>query len=133
MGGFLPLIEAFAAFALTMVALTTAVGAILGIGQRGLRMRAHGLRQLVIYFFRNEIKPRLALLQKAGQTLPWSSPEEALPRFLVDMTFLPTVRPITVGGPDPRVTAAEVGLTGNPLTRWQSWGYGVDSLNDGEF
>jgi hypothetical protein len=49
MGGFLPLMEAFAAFALTMVALTTAVSTILGIFWRVLRLRAMGMRSMLIY------------------------------------------------------------------------------------
>lgn len=65
MDGFLPLIEAFLAFALTMLALTTAVSAIVGACQRALRWRARVLREMVEFFYRNEVEDRIATLQQA--------------------------------------------------------------------
>ena len=59
MGGFLGLIEAFLAFALTMLALSTAVSAIVEVGYNLFRWRAKGLREMVAYLFRNEIQERL--------------------------------------------------------------------------
>ncbi|MBX6323689.1 MAG: hypothetical protein IRY94_17875 [Rhodospirillaceae bacterium] len=61
MGGFLPLIEAFAAFALTMLALATAVSSILAAGQRAARVRALGMLQMIEYYYRNEVQPFLTV------------------------------------------------------------------------
>ena len=105
MEGFLPLIEAILAFALTMVALTTAVSVITGVVFRFFRSRAAGLREMMTYFFRNEVIPLLEMIE------PPASPDSTVPSkptgdvfdtspqgsyetridFLVDMTLLPTV------------------------------------------
>lgn len=67
MDGFLPLVEAFLAFALTMLALTTAVSAIVGTLQRALRWRPRVLRQMVEFLYRNEVEDRVAgLYQQAS-------------------------------------------------------------------
>jgi len=104
MGGFLPLIEAFLAFALTMLALTTAVSAIVGFILRSLRSRAYGLREMVDYLYRNEILlilKDLKQIYKDPNQVPGNLSEfidESVGKkhkcridFLVDMTFLPTV------------------------------------------
>ncbi len=104
MGGFLPLIEAFLAFVLTMLALTTAVSAIVGFILRCLRSRAYGLREMVDYLYRNDILLILKDLKEmySGPTQVPGNLVEFLDEsvvqrhkcridFLVDMTFLPTV------------------------------------------
>ena len=72
MGGFLPLLEAFVAFALTMAALTTVVSALVGTWNKLTRARAYGLRMQMVYFHRNELGPtlrRLAGAAGAGKAL----------------------------------------------------------------
>lgn len=64
MDGFLPLVEAFLAFALTMLALTTAASAIVGTLQRALRWRPRVLREMVEYLYRNEVEERVAALYR---------------------------------------------------------------------
>ncbi len=59
MEGFLPLIEGFLAFALTMLALTTAVSAIVGVLHRLRRRRAQGLRDMVRMLYLTEIRDLL--------------------------------------------------------------------------
>ena len=66
MDGFLPLVEAFLAFALTILALTTAVSALVGTGQRLLRWRPRVLREMVDFFYRNEVQELIEDLGKAG-------------------------------------------------------------------
>ncbi len=56
MGGFLNLIEAFLAFALTMLALSTAVSAIIEVGVTFFRWRRKGLRDMLSYLFRERIR-----------------------------------------------------------------------------
>lgn len=68
MGNFLPLIEGFAAFALTMLALATAVGAIYGACERGVRLRARGMRDMMEFFYRNEVQPLLEERRLAATT-----------------------------------------------------------------
>jgi len=58
MGGFLNLIEGFLAFALTMLALSTAVSAIVEVGLSLFRWRRKGLRDMISYLFREKIKGR---------------------------------------------------------------------------
>ena len=92
MDGILPLTEAFLAFALTMLALATAVSSLVGICHRLTRWRAVGLRRLVDYFYRNEI--RTSLSERSGVPSVISDTEDAYGRFarakfIVDMTFLP--------------------------------------------
>ena len=59
MNGFLPLIEAFLAFALTMLALATAVSALLGVWMRIFRWRSYGFRMSVKSIYDSQIKQRL--------------------------------------------------------------------------
>jgi hypothetical protein len=61
MGGFIPLIEAFVAFGLTMLALATAVTAIYGALLRAGRRRARGMREMMEYYYRNEVQPLLTI------------------------------------------------------------------------
>jgi hypothetical protein len=133
MGDVLSLIGAFIAFALTMVALTGAVSALLGIVQRTFRWRAAGLRHLIVYLYRNEIVAALARIAKehppasrtsAFQNL-WDNPSEGRAQFLVDMTLLPIER-LGAPGTDPRL--AEVGGYS-----WTSLACAADALTDEEF
>jgi hypothetical protein len=98
MGGFLPLIEAFLAFALTMTALTIAVSALVGTWHKLTRTHAYALRMLMVYFLRNEILPLIPDGASGDlRTLRSATPEDedartnALAKFLVDMTMLPMV------------------------------------------
>ena len=58
MGGFMPLIEGFLAFALTMLALSTAVSALVGVWLRFFRWRAWGFRRSMETIYDHEIEPR---------------------------------------------------------------------------
>ena len=103
MGDFMPLIQAFLAFSLTMIALTTAVSVIVGLILRFLRSRASGLREMMNYLFRNEIielGEGLVEDHKNNNEIPQALQDIAnnsearqtrRTEFLVDMTFLPTV------------------------------------------
>lgn len=104
MGGILPLLEAFLTFALTMLALTTAVSAMVGLILRFFRSRAYGLREMVSYLYGSEILLMLKDLKamyggtkKAPEGLDQFFAENPETRqrcrieFLVDMTFLPSV------------------------------------------
>lgn len=133
MGDVLSLIGAFIAFALTMVALTGAVSALLGIVQRTLRWRAAGLRHLIVYLYRNEIVVSLARIAKEHPPASrasefeklWDNPSEGRAQFLVDMTLLPIERPADPGT-DPRLAEVE-GYS------WSSLACAVDALTDEEF
>jgi hypothetical protein len=57
MNGFAPLIEGFVAFALTMLALTTAVSAIVGSLQHLRRRHARGLRDMVRVLYMRDLRP----------------------------------------------------------------------------
>src|SRR5688572_2234998 len=59
MNGFAPLLEGFLAFALTMVALTTGVSAIVGAINQLRRKHARGLRDMVRLLYLREIVPLL--------------------------------------------------------------------------
>jgi hypothetical protein len=133
MGGFLPLLEAFVAFALTMAALTTVVSALVGTWNKLTRARAYGLRMQVVYFYRNELGPtvrRLGAAAGAGKALAaldasFAGRDEAstrrLAQFLVDATLLPQVVDFAgraVSG-DARVTMLRNGIK-QPL--WQVTG-----------
>ena len=66
MDGFLPLVEGFLAFALTILALTTAVSALVGTVQRLLRWRPRVLREMVDFFYRNEVQDLIEELGKVA-------------------------------------------------------------------
>jgi hypothetical protein len=76
MNGFAPLIEGFLAFALTMLALTTGVSAIVGAIHHLRRLHARGLRDMVRLLYLREI---VSLLDGDGTTKPasGSSPSDA--------------------------------------------------------
>lgn len=86
MNGFLPLIEGFLAFALTMLTLAVATSAITGIWQRMLRMRARGLRTMFQHLYSYGIS---SLLAKHHLDLPDAAVEAARQKFLADMTLSP--------------------------------------------
>ena len=155
----LPLIEAFAAYALTMVALTTAVASLVSVVQRMGRWRALGLRQQASYLFNHDVVPVMAGLTRAPAAttatlatppdrdpkanaiiLLGGSPTSLRDRFLVDMTMLP--------GDYAALAARSVGILdwlrewrdrmrGVVTTRktddWRSLAYTVDALTDDEF
>ena len=83
MDGFLPLIEAFLAFALTMMGLATAVAALTGIWQRVLRWRGAILRESLVTLYAGKLAPMLK--QRTGST----ADDESLAEFVVEMTMLP--------------------------------------------
>ncbi|MEM9386046.1 MAG: hypothetical protein AAGA68_13355 [Pseudomonadota bacterium] len=83
MDGFLPLIEAFLAFALTMLGLATAVAALTGIWQRAFRWRAAILRESLVTLYTSKIAPLL------GGGSDSATRENALAEFIVEMTMLP--------------------------------------------
>jgi hypothetical protein len=140
MGGILPLLEAFIAFALTMAALTTVVSALVGTWHKLTRARAYGLRMQMVYFFRNELRPALDRLARAEseqapaplrQVVRARQPRadadvttrsyvNSLARFLVDMTLLPQVvdfkseggtQSVDGNGGDARIAMLRSGLT----------------------
>jgi hypothetical protein len=133
MGDVLSLIGAFIAFALTMIALTGTVSALLGMVQRTLRWRADGLRHLIVYLYRNEIVVGLARIDKqhprASQASAfkqlWDDPSSGRAQFLVDMTLLPTERSGD-DGTDPRLAEVQ-GYS------WSSLAGALDALTDEEF
>ncbi|MEO0424979.1 MAG: hypothetical protein AAF184_21770 [Pseudomonadota bacterium] len=84
MDGFLPLIEAFLAFALTMLGLATAVAALTGIWQRTFRWRAAILRESLVTLYTSRIAPLLD-----GGAGDDATKEDALAEFIVEMTMLP--------------------------------------------
>jgi len=81
MNGFLPLVEAFLAFALTMLALATAVSAVVGVWMRFFRWRALGLRRSVSLLYDKEIVRRLGSVEKGAQLSPDRDD------FIAHMTF----------------------------------------------
>jgi hypothetical protein len=133
MGGFLPLLEAFVAFALTMAALTTVVSALVGTWNKLTRARAYGLRMQMVYFHRNELGPTLRRLAgaagagkalaelEAGLAAKGEAGTLALAQFLVDTTLLPQVVDFAggAGAGDARVTMLRNGIR-QPL--WQVTG-----------
>jgi hypothetical protein len=81
MNGFLPLIEAFLAFALTMLALATAVSALLGVWMRIFRWRSYGFRMSVKSIYDSQIKQRLEAAMRAPPN------EKMRLEFVASMTF----------------------------------------------
>ena len=73
MNGFAPLIEGFLAFALTMLALTTGVSAIVGAINQVRRKHARGLRDMVRLLYLREIVP--LLLAGDGRAAAASGPD----------------------------------------------------------
>ena len=150
MDGFLPLIEGFLAFALTMLALATAVSAVVGAGQRLRRRRAQGLRDMVRLLYLREVKPLLPK-EQFEKKQDSNSIDPSITRraeFIHDMTLMPL--PIVVEKLETdekhwqkKLESAEQ-LAGLPWyqillypnrvgRRWQTLGYGLEALNDAEF
>ncbi len=119
MDGFLLLVQALPAFALTILALMTAVAALVGTVQRLLRWRARVLREMVEFFYRNEVQELIENLrdapssQVAGDAAVTVDLSDELKRFVEDpgsevyrrrfiahMTLLPTVLLGPKGKPD---------------------------------
>jgi hypothetical protein len=143
MGGFLPLLEAFAAFALTMVALTTAVSTILGVLQRIVRFRSAGMRRQLIFFFRNSLKTLLYPPTEPTSAQKWEEMNAELKQFLVDVSFQPSPNPPDPNSKeDPRLGSAILPerIPGDVLVRmahwwklWRSLKLSVDTLPPDEF
>jgi hypothetical protein len=142
MNGFLPLVEAFVAFALTMMVLTTAVSVIVGSIHRLLRARAKGLRDTVDYLFRNHLQGLLENTEAETGGIDWSKKRS---QFIVDITM--RSEPIIESNkkddePDPRPARIETGQKppGNLLerlqairNRWTSLKHGLDHLSEEDF
>lgn len=90
MGNFLPLIEAFIAFALTMLALATAVSSVFGGIQRAKRSHARGMREMMKYYYRNEVQPFLAVqgLAKTTYEASFRFPTAVIGETKIDQTAL---------------------------------------------
>lgn len=90
MGNFLPLIEAFIAFALTMLALATAVSSVFGGIQRAKRSHARGMREMMKYYYRNEVHPFLAVqgLAKTTYEASFRFPTAVIVETEIDQTAL---------------------------------------------
>ena len=144
MGGFMPLIEGFLAFALTMLALATAVSAIVGVWLRFFRWRAFGFRQSMVAIYDGQIEPRLT---EARVLHP--SPKDRLD-FIADMTFSLNVQAgmVSLDVRERRVSELEYCLSQPKAVRWygkagrflqlrfRSWRslrYGVDHMADSQF
>ncbi len=152
MNGFLPLVEAFLAFALTMLALATAVSAIVGVWMRAFRWRALGLRQSLELIYDREIRPRLSTA--AGRTADSSDRLG----FIADLTFGLTIEPgpqdLAEPGaeqvaatdrrtaelaayrrrPEPEDTPKRLlSLLIRRFRRWRSLRFGVDYLTESQF
>lgn len=144
MEGFLPLIEGFVAFALTMLALTTAVSAIVGAGHRLRRRRARGLRDMVRLLYLREVRP-LLVAANGGM----AEPAESRADFICDMTLMPVpkvVKGLEIRGEDywrKKLQSAER-LVGESrfakylhpkrwARKWRTLRYGLDALSEQEF
>jgi hypothetical protein len=154
MSGFAPLIEGFLAFALTMLALTMGVSAIVGAIHYLRRSRGRGLRAMVRLLYAREIHPLLQP-QSAGSDTPGDglSAEDAVittrADFIYDMTFMPVpavVEELQTKGADywrKKLVSAErlVGIPWyrtvfHPLRlgrRWWTLGFSLEVLSDAEF
>lgn len=143
MNGFLPLVEAFLAFALTMLALATAVSALVGVWLRIFRWRAFGLRQSISLLYDQEIEPLLARIDPAGRS------ESERADFIGDMTFglellaaaergaerSQRLKELRVASQRPPSSAFARALLW-PLRRfriWHSLRFGVDYLTKAQF
>ena len=144
MGGFMPLIEAFLAFALTMLALATAISATVGVWLRLFRWRAFGLRQSLDTIYNVQIAPRL---KNARHHEPSDADHLA---FIADMTFALNVQAgaHSMDVRDRRVREIENTLPHmlpenalakawafmmRPWRRWHSLRFGVDYLPETQF
>jgi hypothetical protein len=84
MNGFAPLIEGFLAFALTMLALTMGVSAIVGALHHLRRWHARGLRDMVRLLYAREIVPLLEVSKPsvdvaAGPTIEFTTTSDGIP------------------------------------------------------
>lgn len=144
MNGFLPLVEAFLAFALTMLALATAVSAIVGVWMRAFRWRALGLRQSIALLYDKEIEPGMRGVGKSGA----ASEERPGDRidFIAEMTFGLNLLANTVNAAERADRLAEVrAFTEHRSSdgrarelrwrfgRWRSLRFGVDYLTESQF
>lgn len=144
MGGFMPLIEAFLAFALTMLALATAVSAVVGVWLRVFRWRAYGLRQSLETIYDTEIEPRLTEARRRSPDA-----DERL-NFIADMTFALNAQSGTQGREVRKRRIAELERTlrlpvsSGRLKRillffprrfrhWRSLRFGIDYLPESQF
>ena len=155
MNGFAPLIEGFLAFALTMLALTTGVSAIVGAINQVRRKHARGLRDMVRLLYLREIVPLEGEGKPAATSGPDGTPGDALApgasraKFIYDMTFMPlpvVVERLETNGPDywrNQLESAEW-LSGERWYHvlahprrvgryWRSLRYSLQCLQDGEF
>jgi len=94
MNGFAPLLEGFLAFALTMVALTTGVSAIVGAINQLRRKHARGLRDMVRLLYLREIVPLLD-----GQQPGQAPGGRAITPGQSDASAMRGQRTMDVGGP----------------------------------
>jgi hypothetical protein len=144
LNGFLPLIEAFLAFALTMLALATAVSAIVGVWLRVFRWRALGLRQSLELIYDKEIQPRLSRAARRTTT--------AADRlgFVADMTLSLNVeigatdraaregqiKALRASVQEPESSGAFtrwVSFLSRRFRRWRSLRLGLDYLTESQF
>ena len=155
MNGFAPLIEGFLAFALTMLALTTGVSAIVGAINQLRRKHARGLRDMVRLLYLREIVPLEGEGKRAATSGPDGTSGDALApgarraEFIYDMTFMPlpvVVERLETNGPDywrNQLESAEW-LSGERWYHvlahprrvgryWRSLRYSLQCLQDGEF
>jgi hypothetical protein len=140
----MPLIEGFLAFALTMLALSTAVSAIVGVWLRFFRWRAWGFRRSMETIYDREIEPRL---REAQRQIP---PGEERLNFLADMTFGLNAAANTVNREVRQLRVSELErCQGRPQSddwfrkgwerlalrsrRWHSLRYGVDYMTESQF
>lgn len=146
MNGFLPLIEAFLAFALTMRALATAVSPVVGVWMRLFRWRALalGLRQSLELIHDKEIQPRLTI---ATRHPPGSTDRLG---FLTDMTTGPSAEVGVENGELWERRIQELGaclqkaeskgalqqcitFLYRRIRRWHSFRFGLDCLREPKF
>lgn len=155
MSGFAPLIEGFLAYALTMLALTMGVSAIVGAVHHLRRRHARGLRDMVRLLYERELVPLLTDEPEKNKTEPpdKESLEQARrarrAQFIYDMTFMPVpdvVDKLETEGKDywrKKLESADR-LVGTPWyttlfhpkrvgRRWQTLRYSLAALKDDEF
>ena len=137
MGGFFNLIEAFLAFALTMLALSTAVSSIIASLIGLFRLRARVLRSLVENFYRNELHPLIERVRARadwrpadpGLTALWDDPATYRKVFVAEMTLLPKV--LTTKERDSTTAAigeAESLAAMGRMERWRALRHSLESL-----
>lgn len=150
MTGFLPLVEGFLAFALTMLAFTTAVSAGVGVLHRLRRRRARGLRDMLRLLYATGIQPQLDELAEGSASGTREQRIVQRARFLAQMTLMPvpavsgegldpdhplkdqvaTIERLEAWGGrrEPRRPARPI----HALARWRSLRFGLDALTGDE-